>query len=101
MPSAGQPLAAAFQSTSSVRRTTGTAQSVGAVLGISIHVLRAEDDSECKSHTLSLKIFQSTSSVRRTTAPGCVDLDAETISIHVLRAEDDGKNREKSLFALI
>ena len=35
---------------------------------ISIHVLRVEDDSECNSHTLSLKIFQSTSSVWRTTA---------------------------------
>ena len=100
-----------FQSTSSVWRTTG-----GAVLGlhqggISIHVLRVEDDCQlapaaenppdfnprppCGGRLMgtapsaTLLIFQSTSSVWRTTHCLWYAHHGRAISIHVLRVEDD------------
>ena len=124
-----------FQSTSSARRTTGRRKSrlprgrhfnprpprggrlhlricLYAILYISIHVLREEDDksaaelsldhlkfqstSSARRTTIAVAdfggadaVFQSTSSARRTTRHG-VDLIATMhISIHVLREEDD------------
>ena len=79
--------------------------------GISIHVLRAEDDAHSGLRPVApsyfnprppcggrqdyptlikaANLFQSTSSVRRTTLRGLRVKPAVVISIHVLRAEDD------------
>ena len=103
---------AAFQSTSSVWRTTGKEARYMLWRDISIHVLRVEDDQIAKISAVdendfnprppcggrrkpaktgaSCGRFQSTSSVWRTTivivAPSCF---SRWISIHVLRVEDD------------
>ena len=101
----------AFQSTSSVWRTTPCAQPSGQTNDISIHVLRVEDDSlplpimlilpyfnprpPCGGrHTSTQAIlfdnsFQSTSSVWRTTYVLPYSNKGVLISIHVLRVEDD------------
>ena len=102
---------AAFQSTSSVWRTTNDAGFMQIPSWISIHVLRVEDDVKRYARAIHDKIFQSTSSVWRTTEAiagriaerafqstssvwrttgffAAVHLDG-AISIHVLRVEDD------------
>ena len=58
----------AFQSTSSVWRTTSTHNRVLKLFSISIHVLRVEDDAVPRPLMLLPCPFQSTSSVWRTTA---------------------------------
>ena len=58
--------------------------------GISIHVLRVEDDSTRRFTKSFLAPFQSTSSVWRTTSPPYKrGRPPRCISIHVLRVEDD------------
>ena len=136
-----------FQSTSSVWRTTSAPPGLPpavphfnprppcggrpyaqrgywAIGGISIHVLRVEDDRAPVTGRLSpgnfnprppcggrrnafkylwrCKKFQSTSSVWRTTRPMAVDRSCSRISIHVLRVEDDSRchcpNRQQKYF---
>ena len=102
----------AFQSTSSVWRTTPRSRSTPRGGIISIHVLRVEDDNADEEGKAYMIQFQSTSSVWRTTTgqawadglpgnfnprPPCggrqtLTLDGTEnweISIHVLRVEDD------------
>ena len=61
--------------------------------GISIHVLRVEDDAASYRSILWLKGFQSTSSVWRTTSASSWMQLTQLISIHVLHVEDDNHNR--------
>ena len=80
----------AFQSTSSVWRTTCPSMLSSCCLWlISIHVLRVEDDRSKPDYYTDRKKFQSTSSVWRTTLPMIVGARPWAISIHVLRVEDD------------
>ena len=103
--------ALAFQSTSSVWRTTHPAHYREVRHGISIHVLRVEDDAIVKvdapDYAISIHVlrveddrrlcyermrlwqFQSTSSVWRTTCNRQCAQRYMLISIHVLRVEDD------------
>ena len=114
-----------FQSPSSVWRTTKAGRMDRLWEGISIHVLRVEDDRNwANGYALKSRDdfnprppcggrrrrvldaqhrvrFQSTSSVWRTTGITFSEDSTKNISIHVLRVEDDSKNREKSLFAFI
>ena len=106
---------ARFQSTSSARRTTVYKGAAPQICGISIHVLREEDDAHFGQPDNYAQLFQSTSSARRTTHGGCCHrhprrnfnprpprggrLDAGHdyrtglyISIHVLREEDDPRS---------
>ena len=78
-----------FQSTSSARRTTPTADTYTRQDWISIHVLREEDDTAPQGVPGSHQGFQSTSSARRTTKKLKEKKPELTISIHVLREEDD------------
>ena len=102
---------ATFQSTSSVWRTTSLRVGKRFLQGISIHVLRVEDDCRFSQKTLLFVIsihvlrveddllldpvlhfgdpFQSTSSVWRTTLFSVSQGEGIPISIHVLRVEDD------------
>ena len=70
-------------------RTTGYLQINTLVKGISIHVLRVEDDAACIPSSTNFFPFQSTSSVWRTTALTLLGDADQYISIHVLRVEDD------------
>ena len=83
-----------FQSTSSVWRTTYPPTDIRAKRGISIHVLRVEDDRVGLSPRLSTAEFQSTSSVWRTTTAHGGGIAPAGISIHVLRVEDDARITE-------
>ena len=105
-----------------MRRTTHRLYVVPLGQRISIHVLRAEDDSiggmsfaqwlnfnprpPCGGRQTLCKLlvgfvgFQSTSSVRRTTQPFSHASYPIDISIHVLRAEDDAVPAFKSLNSL-
>ena len=107
---------ALFQSTSSVWRTTAARRAHGPWRGISIHVLRVEDDparprsgrAQCHFNprppcggrpsssacTTTGCGFQSTSSVWRTTLCPALPGGARLISIHVLRVEDDPRPRD-------
>ena len=80
---------AAFQSTSSVWRTTIFSSDFQAQRGISIHVLRVEDDGQRLDLAQKTVPFQSTSSVWRTTGVHHPLAALGLISIHVLRVEDD------------
>ena len=85
------PVAASFQSTSSVWRTTIFNHINVAHAQISIHVLRVEDDQDTARGWGGQCIFQSTSSVWRTTLAKIPRLASRPISIHVLRVEDDNR----------
>ena len=84
-----------FQSTSSVWRTTELHRVHLGRGEISIHVLRVEDDPSFVGRVRIWHKFQSTSSVWRTTFGWMIDPQGRRISIHVLRVEDDGeRNRQ-------
>ena len=78
-----------FLSTSSARRTTYLSGKINVKNGISIHVLREEDDNGRTNLTPLPCIFLSTSSARRTTRFNDHHREMRKISIHVLREEDD------------
>ena len=81
----------AFLSTSSARRTTLQFGRRQRVKGISIHVLREEDDCRRWAKAFGIWVFLSTSSARRTTRRRGKTYRIGNISIHVLREEDDSK----------
>ena len=58
-------------------------------MGISIHVLREEDDTHYSRRAVGYRLFLSTSSARRTTPATATISPLFAISIHVLREEDD------------
>ena len=62
---------------------------------ISIHVLREEDDGIAAAAVARNGEFQSTSSARRTTNPYFAELYGVDISIHVLREEDDRGDHQR------
>ena len=78
-----------FLSTSSARRTTFSLVIHKGKTGISIHVLREEDDCACSDISGVGPRFLSTSSARRTTTMRHTAATRLVISIHVLREEDD------------
>ena len=92
---------ARFQSTSSVWRTTGDGNPLRAVEGISIHVLRVEDDNQGFPVDFVDLYFNP-----RPPCGGrlriCTGYDLECrISIHVLRVEDDATNTAKAGLIII
>ena len=89
-----------FQSTSSVWRTTSNYKQYTIDKGISIHVLRVEDDMReiegAIAELVSIHVLRVEDDLRFLFYE-----ERSQVSIHVLRVEDDSKNREKSLFAFI
>ena len=78
-----------FLSTLSLRRATVTVLGIQHRVGISIHALLAESDSENLTTTSIEMPFLSTLSLRRATGLPFVMLSSGKISIHALLAESD------------
>ena len=72
-----------------MRSKTKLADNAFAGVGISIHLLHAEQDYASSCDYDSLKEFQSTCSMRSKTLKELLDMGAITISIHLLHAEQD------------
>ena len=78
-----------FLSTPSARRATKTGGSADIAIGISIHALREEGDSQIWVSKQSSKRFLSTPSARRATSQNHNNTWSKSISIHALREEGD------------
>ena len=88
-----------FQSTSSVWRTTDKTGLQGAVIGISIHVLRVEDDEDAETQKLQQSYFNPRPPCGGRLCAYAAALNRYQISIHVLRVEDDAAHLGRNEYA--